>query len=99
MLLVQFGFVQYVLNNLTCMRELYRLVSLSSPHLEVHMRNPDLIGILRWSVFNSIDVSPTCEICGTFHHSEVGQNAFLSQGSHRQRPKEVGLRRMRPASP
>lgn len=37
-LLVQFRFVQYVQNNLARMRDLYRLVRLSGPHLEVHMR-------------------------------------------------------------
>lgn len=92
MLLVHFGLEHDVLNNITCMRDLYRLVSLSSLHMEVRMRSSGAIRMVRRSGLNSIDVSLTCEICGTFLQSEVGRIAFLSRGCHRQRLNVAGLR-------
>jgi hypothetical protein len=99
MLLMHFRFVQYVQNNVTCTRDLYRLVSLSRLHLEVRMRRSDVIRLVRQSGCQSVNVLPTCEICGASRQSEFERSAFLSQGCHRQRLNEAGLRGMSPASP
>jgi hypothetical protein len=99
MLLVHFRFVQYVQNNVACMRDLYRLVSLSRLHLEVRMRRSDVIVLVRQPCCKSVKVLPTCEICGASRQSEFERIAFLSQGCHRQQLNEAGLRGMNPASP